>query len=62
MLDFLLMDNFKRNFHKRNKQTKKFMNPNLTLFILIIVIIIIIVIIVIQIIYFHCLFFFDYIT
>lgn len=57
---FLLMDNFKINFQKRNKQTKRFMNPNLTLFIIIIVIIII-VIIVIQIIYFHCLFF-DYIT
>lgn len=56
MLDFLLMDNFKRNFHNRNKQTIGLRIPNLTLFI-IIVVIIIIIIIVYQIIYFHCLFF-----
>lgn len=55
MLDFfLLMDNFKGIFTNEREQTKRFMNPNLTLFIIIIVIIIVIVI---QIIYFHCLFF-----
>lgn len=55
----LLMDNFKGIFTKETSQQKRFMNPNLTLFIMIIVIIIIIVI---QIIYFHCLVFFYYIT
>lgn len=56
MLDFFAHGQFlKKVFYKGNKQ-KKFMNPNLTLFIIIIVIIIIII----QIIYFHCVFFFDY--
>lgn len=62
MLDFfflVLMDNLKGIFTKETSKQKRFMTLNLTLFIVIIVIIIIIVI---QIIYFHCLVFFYYIT
>lgn len=49
MLDFFLMDDFMGIFTKETSKQKKFMNSNLTLFIIIIVIISNIVI---QIIYF----------
>lgn len=61
MLDFLFCSwtILKEFSQKKQANKKRFMNPNLTLFILIIVILIIIAI---QIIYFHCLVFFYYIT